>query len=176
MKLYFIILLLLALSFRSTAQIAGPDQEDTTAYQVQRQKINSLLSDRSAKFGQYDESLNKKTGIFGLKTKKDMQSSINILTEIVKTDNAIFRELKILLDYKDLEKVQAQEKSEETQGHVTNFMTTINKLQRQNDQLKTEIEENKDENAHLFYTLIAFVLIVSGIGWYLYKTKKLTFN
>src|SRR4051812_40366214 len=146
MKVYFILMLFSVFSVHVIAQQTGSSAEDTSAYQTQRNKINSLLADRSSKFGQYDESLTKKTGIFGLKTKKDMQSSINILTEIVKTDNDIFRELKTLLDYKDLEKVQAQENATETQSHVGNYMTTINKLQRQNDLLKVEIEKSEGKN------------------------------
>src|SRR6476661_8903049 len=65
MKLYFILVLISGFSFIAAAQ------EDTSAYEAQRRKINQLLADRSAKFGQYDESLSRRTGIFGLKTKKD---------------------------------------------------------------------------------------------------------
>src|SRR5690554_7464066 len=65
--------------------------QDTLAYEIQRQRVNTLLDQRSARFGQFDQSLNSRTGIFGLKTKKDMQNSIDILKEIVITDNNIFR-------------------------------------------------------------------------------------
>src|SRR5690606_5888929 len=110
-------------------------QQDTSAYQVQRKKVNQLLADRSAKFGQYDLSLSSRTGIFGLKTKKDMQRSIDILTQIVLTDNRIFLELKTLLDYKDFEKTEAQGKAEQTEARTLNFMHTINNLQQENDKL-----------------------------------------
>ena len=79
-------------------------QSDSSAYQLQRKKINSLLAERSEKFGHYDQSLTKRTGIFGLKTKKDMQRSIDILTDIVLNDNSVFKELKTLMEYKDYEK------------------------------------------------------------------------
>src|SRR5665213_190191 len=72
---------------------------DSLAYQLQRKKINAMLADRALKFGRYDESLSKHTGIFGLQTKKDIRRSNDILMDIVKTDNAIYRELKILLEY-----------------------------------------------------------------------------
>ncbi len=170
MKLYLILTVLFASSLLAIAQ------QDTSAYQVQRKKVNQLLANRSAKFGQYDESLSRRTGIFGLKTKKDMQKSIDILTEIVKTDNNIFRELKILLDYKDLEKNQAQGQSSETESRVSNFMTSINRLQEQNIKLKAELDKAENQNNRLFYILITFVLIVFGIISYLYRRKKLTFN
>jgi len=173
MKLYFILALFSAFSLLAIAQLAEPRGEDTSAYQVQRKKVNQLLANRSTKFGQYDESLIKRTGIFGLKTKKDMQRSINILTEIVKTDNNIFRELKILLDYKDLEKTQAQGQFTETESSVSNFMATINKLQEQNIKLKIGLEKAENQTTTLFYILIAFALIVFGTGTYLYRTKKI---
>src|SRR5690606_13655972 len=76
-------------------------QADSRTYELQRQKVNQLLEERRARFGKFDESLKKKTGIFGLKTKKDMQASIDILESIVKTDNNIFVETKKLIDFKD---------------------------------------------------------------------------
>ncbi|RYF49828.1 MAG: hypothetical protein EOO38_07055, partial [Cytophagaceae bacterium] len=74
--------------------------QDTSAYEIQRAKINALLAERSAKFGQYDESLNTRTGIFGFQTKRDIRNSNEILRQIALNDNTIFRELKVLLDYK----------------------------------------------------------------------------
>ena len=64
-------------------------QQSNPAYQAQRKKVNGLLQDRKEKFGQYSQSLSMRSGIFGLKTKKDMQRSIDILTEIVETDDTI---------------------------------------------------------------------------------------
>ena len=55
------------------------------------------LADRTAKFGQYSQSLSMHTGIFGLQTKKDIRRSNDILMDIVKTDDSIYTELKILL-------------------------------------------------------------------------------
>ncbi|HCN82110.1 MAG TPA: hypothetical protein DIT07_00595 [Sphingobacteriaceae bacterium] len=171
MKYYIISLIFfLAYSFNCVAQ------QDSSAYQMQRKKINQLLADRSAKFGRYDQSLSSRTGIFGLKTKKDMQRSNDILTEIVKTDNTVFIELKTLLDYKDLEKTEVQDKYQETESSKINFMTTITKLQQQNDQLKDDLEKSKAQNATIIYSLLIFLLILTGAGSYLYRTKKLTFN
>ena len=168
MKLAILIFLLVG-SLTSTAQ------QDTSAYQVQRKKVNQLLSDRSAKFGQYDQSLTNKTGIFGLKTKKDMQRSIDILTQIVLTDNRIFVELKTLLDYKDLEKTEAQGKFEETKTRTLNFMQTINNLQHQNDKLKEDLEKSVALST-VMYGILLILLVLGGTVIYLYRTKKLTFN
>src|SRR3546814_13602919 len=96
-----------------TAMAVQPSTSDTSGYEAQRQKVNQLLQQRSARFGQFDESLKKRTGIFGLKTKKDMQASIDILKQIVLTDNEVFRETKMLLDYKEFEKWQISHKATE---------------------------------------------------------------
>src|SRR5438874_12358680 len=79
---------------------AQKSNSDSLAYQLQRTKINQMLEVRRQKFGQYDQSLAKHTGIFGLQTKKDIRRSNDILMDIVKTDDDIFRELKILMDYR----------------------------------------------------------------------------
>jgi hypothetical protein len=73
---------------------------DSLAYQFQRKKINGMLDLRRQKFGQYGQSLSQHTGIFGLQTKKDIRNSNAILMDIVNTDNDIFQQLKILLDYR----------------------------------------------------------------------------
>jgi len=156
MKKLFLFLVLLFAFQLSFAQ--------KTPYEVQRRKINRLLEQRSAKFGQYDESLKLRTGIFGLKTKKDMQRSIDILREIVTTDNTIFKELKVLLDYKDLERNEANSKAEETENRIKGYMQTITKLQQENDRLKQNIDHTeKEENSFPylpFVALAAFFLLI----------------
>jgi hypothetical protein len=72
-----------------------------------------MLDTRREKFGQYDESLSQHTGIFGLQTKKDIRRSNEILMEIVKTDDSVFKELKILLDYRAFEQSQVQTHSKD---------------------------------------------------------------
>ena len=147
-----------------------------TAYETQRKKVNNLLENRSLKFGRYDESLTMRTGIFGLKTKKDMQRSNDILTEIVQTDNEIFKELKILLDYKDLEKSRVEAVASETETRMNAYMQTIKKLQDQNDKLRAELDETESKNtrfANSLIVIILFMIISLGI---LFGTKKLTFK
>ena len=103
MKLIWSIIIILLLTKSNVSA-----QNDSSAYEVQRNKINKLLNERSSRFGQYDSSLGKRSGIFGLKTKRDLQFSNDILRQIVLTDNDIFSELKVLMDYKDFEKKQVE--------------------------------------------------------------------
>jgi len=148
-------------------------QSDSSAYEVQRIIINQLLAERSSRFGQYENSLDKRTGIFGLKTKKDMQFSNDILRQIVLTDNDIFSELKILLDYKDLEKEQVKIRAETVEGRIGRYQTTITGLQQENEKLRTETEKkNEDYDKQSIYLLLLAISLFASI-WYIFKLKIL---
>ena len=129
--------------------------QDTSAYEIQRSKVNGLLAERSAKFGQYDESLNERTGIFGFQTKKDIRNSNEILRQIALTDNDIFKELKILLDYKDLQVEQVRTTINNTSESILNYRKTIKDLQDQNQKLSEQLESSQNGStiAHLFMVL-----------------------
>src|ERR1700748_1344320 len=96
------VFVLMLLSLTASAQY----RSDSIAYQLQRKKINAMLAERTKKFGLYDESLSKHTGILGLQTKKDIRRSNDILMDIVKTDNDIYKELKILLEFRTFQQKQ----------------------------------------------------------------------
>ncbi|MGF7080492.1 hypothetical protein [Mucilaginibacter sp. UYCu711] len=144
---------------------------DSVAYQRQRAKINSMLAVRGEKFGQYDESLGTHTGIFGLQTKKDIRRSNEILMDIVKTDNDIYRELKILLDYRAFQQTQAVDKSKEVEGTALESMYTITRLQKQLEKLKKQDDENirLSDKASLNFKIIVFILV--GIILFLLKNQ-----
>ena len=165
-------LLIILAFFLATAQCTLA-QSDSSAYQLQRKKINDLLSQRSEKFGQYDQSLQLQTGIFGLKTKKDMQRSNDILTDIVLNDNTIFKELKILLDFKDLEKSTIESRSTQNQYRIGKYMETITKLQNEQDRLQRDIKLL--EKSRLIYKWVIFIslLIGSVLAYFILMRNKL---
>ncbi len=152
---------------------------DSLSYELQRQKVNQLLDERRARFGHFDESLKKKTGIFGLKTKKDMQASIDILNSIVQTDNHIFVETKKLLDFKDqqldykeFEKERIAELAKEYDSRINGYITTISKLQKEQERLTSE-NRNLKNNMSLstgFFTFSLIGLIVLGV--YTFRRNK----
>lgn len=133
------ILLLVLFSFflaDTYAQVSA----DSMAYQAQRKKINDMLGQRKQKFGQYDQSLSQHTGIFGLQTKKDIRHSNDILMDIVKTDDDIFVQLKVLLDYKTFEQKEVQSHVIDADTSKFGYMNTINRLRDQNEKLKHDVE------------------------------------
>jgi hypothetical protein len=146
---------------------------DSVAYQLQRKKINTMLAARKAKFGQYSQSLSQHTGIFGLQTKDDIRRSNSILMDIARTDDAIFKELKILFEYSAFQQrlIQSHSKEAETINH--NFLLTISKLRQQNAQLKNQAAKNKaqtNSSTPIYITVI--VLMLASILYLLYQKNK----
>ncbi|MHC8948289.1 hypothetical protein [Sphingobacterium hungaricum] len=173
MKFFFLIYFSLFLAVLASAQTSSTVAADSASYEAQRVQVNKLLDDRSHKFGEYDLSLEKKTGIFGIfKTKGDMQKSIDILRQIVITDNNIFLETKKLLDYKDFEREKFQRMAADYDNQVTQYMKTVSKLQEENEKLTIQVAEleNRDHSDSVYiYVGIFFILILSAIIFMLYK-------
>ena len=143
---------------------------DSLAYDLQRKKINAMLARRTQKFGQYDYSLNQHTGIFGLQTKKDIRRSNEILMDIVKTDNEIYKQLKILLDYRTFQQTQVAGKSKEIETTNLHYMNTINVLRRQNEKLTKEANEmlvQHERSSRNFIVIIIFMGL--ALAWLLWR-------
>ncbi len=144
-------------------------QDNNEAYESQRAKINNLLQQRSNNFGTYTQSLSQRTGIFGLKTKKDMQRSNDILADIVTTDNNIFKELKVLLDFKDLQKSEVTGKFEENASRNKAYMLTINKLREENIKIQENLKEVKKSNRFYQGFMYAFLISIVAIAMFLFR-------
>src|ERR1700748_2989798 len=119
---------LLTLFSLFTLNIFAQANTDSLAYQLQRKKINGMLDMRRQKFGEYDQSLTQHTGIFGLQTKSDIRRSNDILMDIVKTDDGVFQQLKVLLDYRTFQQKQVETHSTQADSTSIGFMNEINKL------------------------------------------------
>jgi hypothetical protein len=143
--------------------VYGQQNADSVAYQAQRAKINAMLAQRAQKFGQYSQSLSQHTGIFGLQTKKDIRRSNDILMDIDKTDEDIFKQIKILLDFRTFQQARVQTKSVEDEQSNLGFMATINKLRDQVDKLKADALKQQaaydDLNRKFIIALIAAALL-----------------
>jgi len=146
---------------------------DSLAYQLQRVKINSMLDARRKKFGQYDESLRKHTGIFGLQTKKDIRRSNDILMDINRTDDSIFLQIKILLSYRTYQQQQVQTKSAQIENYSLGYMNTINRLREQIDKLKQDaVEAQKHHESTQRNYIIVLVLMLGSILILLFTKRR----
>lgn len=148
---------------------------DSLAYQLQRNKINLMLDQRHQKFGQYSESLKKHTGIFGLQTKKDIRRSNDILMDIIKTDEAIFEQIKILLNYRTYQQQQAQVQTTRVQDNSLGYMNTINRLRDQADKLKQDAQAaQKEQESTNRMHFIVFALMLGSILILLFRKRHVT--
>jgi hypothetical protein len=164
----FIILFILS------ARLFAQGGTDSAAYQEQRKKINTMLAGRAEKFDQYNESLTQHTGIFGLQTKKDIRRSNDILMDIVTTDNDIFKQLKILLQYRIFQQAQVQNHARETEQNIVGFMQTINKLRNQNEQLKIAAvaAQSRQERMKLIFMAVIVLMLAVIVGLVISRKSK----
>ncbi|HLT86567.1 MAG TPA: hypothetical protein VKZ57_03195 [Sphingobacterium sp.] len=142
---------------------------DSISFEQQRERVNNLLEKRSRRFGEFDNSLRQKTGVFGIfKRKKDMQKSIDILREIVLTDNDIFLETKKLLDIKGGESEKNENLATEYDKQVSGYMHTITKLQTENEKLRNQINDLETKQRTLHTTILLLVIAILALGFTLY--------
>lgn len=146
--------------------------QDSTAYQLQRNKINAMLTERSARFGQYEESLNARTGIFGFQTKNDIRNSNEILRQIAINDNNIFTELKVLLDYKDLQFQQVKSDVGHNQLRIDSYKKTIRDLQVKNEELLSYNQKTSKNTSYLQLLLVFFAVIIGVLSFMVYRKNK----
>jgi hypothetical protein len=59
-----------------------------------QEEINKLTAERENLYRKYKEAESLSTGLFGNRSKDDMQTTIDALNEIIKKDNQILEELK----------------------------------------------------------------------------------
>lgn len=156
MKKHFLTIIFLVCSAALLAQ-----NSDSIAYQQQRSKINQMLAARTQKFGQYDASLKMHTGIFGLQTKKDIRRSNAILMDIVKTDDDIYRQIKILFDLKTFQTAQVQTHTQEVEQNTLGYMTAINKLRKETDQLRADAQQQQQETARMQQRMLGIILLLA---------------
>ncbi|HLS95519.1 hypothetical protein BC792_101141 [Sphingobacterium allocomposti] len=180
-KIALLLIFVLNAAFITALYGGQPMDPDTVSFEQQRQRVNTLLEERSKRFGDYNSSLQKKTGIFGIfKTKADMQRSIDILQQIVLTDNNIFVETKKLLDIKDFESSRNKALAAEYDQQVSAYMKTITKLQLENERLRAQIAgmDEEDHANHLWtYLLLAIVFVLLIVVYTLYTNhRKLRHN
>lgn len=165
--------LLIYLLLYSLALIAS--STDSISFEAQRNRVNELLDQRSKRFGDYTQSLELKTGVFGLfKTKNDMQKSIDILKSVVINDNAIFLETRKLLNLKDSEAAHFQTLAKEYDQQITAFMKTISKLQAENEHLRENIKtlEEEEHQDNKYQYIVFVILLLAGVLFFVYKRRK----
>ena len=134
---------------------------------LERKRLFELLEERRQKFEAYSTSIEKRSGIFGNKTKKDMLISNEVLTEIVRTDNNIISVLNRAVDFKNYEKVSLSQEVGENTQQMENLLHATDTLEKQlakltTDQLvlKREAQWLKIVNRTLIFAVLLMIFLV----------------
>jgi hypothetical protein len=138
---------------------------------MEKERLKELLNERKEKFQSYFSSIDKRSGIFGNKTKKDILQSNEVLVAIVKTDNNIISVLNRALDYKSFEKTSFSYDKLEQDKQIDDLKQQNSLLAMRVDALKESF--NKDENRITFYKMIIYIeLAVLIFCLYIYLKKQ----
>ncbi len=137
-----------------------------------REKMNELLKQRQEQFGSYSESIDKHSGIFGNKTKRDIKNSNEILTDIVRLDNKIMELLNRKLDYRTFETTSYDFDKKEYETKFQNIMQANEKLEKRLNE-----QEGQNKSFMLSYKwskVFNFILaaLVLYFAFKLYRSKQ----
>lgn len=131
---------------------------------MEKQKLRELLDQRKERFSDYFNSMEKRSGIFGNKTKKDISASNEILKEVVRTDNEIIQVLNRALDYKTFEKTGFNYDRLNQDQLIANLQKANDTLVKQQQQLSKETSGNKKQvrNWRLIAILLFVFIVIKG--------------
>lgn len=135
-------------------------QEKTQNRTADREELHKLLQERKKKFDSYSESLKKRSGIFGGKTKTDMQRSNNVLIDIIESDNKIISVLNRVVDFKTYEKVNMNYDLLSCNERVENLQHAVAALNKQMNILSSS-NASLEKRAHNLKSLsTAFGILI----------------
>ena len=140
--------------------------EPAKAFRVDstRTELLILLKERKELFDQYSASINKKSGIFGNRTKNDLKDSQEKLVSIVAADNKIMNSLSRTLDFRNFEKLNLSYDVNSYEDRIRNLLTLNDTLNNQNNIYKKEnkIFQSTIKKHQLYFTMLILLLILSG--------------
>ena len=139
---------------------------------LEKKKLFDLLEQRKQRFNSYSSSIEKRSGIFGNKTKKDIQQSNEILREIVKTDNDIISVLNRAVDFKNYEKVNLNYNVNENSQQVENLIKATDTLEQQIAFLKNENNSLKDDSKWSLVKIITLLIVLLLMLPFLKRKRK----
>ena len=157
--------LLLLLSLLLVQAAASRDREH------EKQLLQELVKEREQRFGEYAQAAGSRSGFFGNKTKKDLQGQLDVLTEIVKTDNRIISSLNNFLSYRTFQQTNntySQAESDEKNRRLNELTQSLStKLKAEEASRKALIIRMKWAKV-LNYLLIILVIY---LGYKVWKLK-----
>ncbi len=128
----------------------------------ERTHLEELLAERAKNFSEYAGSIQKRSGIFGNKTKRDIEKSNEVLLAIVTLDNDIMSSLRRTLDYKSYERTSDSYNSRDCLDRLQQSRKVTDTLMKQ-----ITILENKSKHYDSkvsIYKLLCCVFLVGCVA------------
>ena len=138
-------------------------------------ELQRLLQQRKDRFQEYATAADQRSGIFGTKTKKDLEQSREILLQIVKTDNNILNALNQAIARRGMAKADYsydQIENKETIDRLTQAADTLNKQLIAAREVNASLEKKAGTQRGVSYTLIGVIIFLS-ISFLLGRRKNL---
>jgi len=145
---------------------------------INKTRLKELVQERKDKFESYTDAVDKRSGIFGIQTKKDLKATNEVLTEIVRTDNQIMRELNRMLSYKTYEKVNMNYSLMESTTKTEKFLKAIETLNARVEKLEVDkktLAKRNDKYKFLAY-LFAGLSLILLVGLIISRRRKRSIN
>lgn len=147
-------------------------QQRTPDRTADRAELHKLLQERQKKFDTYSSSLEKRSGIFGGKTKMDIQRSNEVLTDIIESDNRIISVLNRVVDFKTYEKANMNYELLSCNERVGNLQRAVDALNKQMTSLGASNTTLQQKARNLKLLATAFGILVLGLLLFIAARKS----
>jgi hypothetical protein len=129
-----------------------------------RTELLIQLKERGDLFKDYSESLTKKSGFFGNRTKSDMSESQQKLVAIISADNKIMSTLRRTLDYRNFEKLNLSYDASSYEDRIKNISALNDALNKQNAVLDEDCKTYRMtiKRHQIYFFLLISMLVLSG--------------
>ena len=127
-------------------------------------ELQKLLKERKDRFEAYATSADQRSGIFGNKTKKDLEKSREILFQIVKTDNNILNELTRVISKRGMAKADySYDESgyKQTIDQLTQAADTLNKQLVAVKEINAAMESKAHTQQWILYLLLGVIALLT---------------
>jgi vacuolar-type H+-ATPase subunit I/STV1 len=125
-------------------------------------ELQKLLKERKDRFEAYATSADQRSGIFGNKTKKDLEKSREILFQIVKTDNNILNELTRVISKRGMAKADYSYNEAgylQTIDRLTEAVDTLNKQLAAVKEINAPLEKKVHNQQWILYSLLGVIAL-----------------
>ena len=127
-------------------------------------ELQRLLKERKDHFQEYSQAADQRSGIFGNKTKRDLEQSREILFNIVKTDNHILEELDRAISNRGMAKADysfEETSYKQTIEQLSQATDTLNKQLEAQKQISASMQNKADSQRWILYVLAGIIGLLS---------------